>query len=459
MREMKLEPPFFLLCDNHRSHMSPAISIFCEEKAIHLLGLHPNATFAHQPLDVTLFRKYKQCWNKVIKGDCNNSVQQVRRSNVCTLVGRLMDTYDFSKDLQSGFEVTGLWPLNRDAIPESRFVKRNQANEHSNNKIEIFGADRPMYAKDYAVEDTQTCHLSTAIVDNVAGYNPLIVAPVTGYALSEAFPIENDIDSFMLPPKLQISEQIPLQSSFFEQIAVQQPKHLSETLSFASVAEFEYAAKEYAFKIIRNIYGPHLSDLIEQNNFEPMSANDFVILKTYKQFRPPTSLDNLLTAPSLPTKLKKEISPDWFKDDNLAHSSLAARKRMATPTDGQIKKAKEVEERKKKRSIEKQEKEKRLEIEKAEKAKEKQRIKDEKLKQVELEKEKKRQARLKRKHEPQKRQRKKVKIENKENRDVNNKEESESDLSIAEEALITNDMKDDEQFYSELAQQAKLFDL
>lgn len=147
MNELGLEPPFVLVCDNHKSHMSPSISSFCEEHAIHLVGLHPNATHIQQPLDVGVFRSLKQRWNELLEGDCEKAPTQVRKSNVCTIVGKLMDKCDLSGNLKNGFKATGLWPLNFSAIDKTRFINKNI--EASSVPVQMYGSERPIYAGSY----------------------------------------------------------------------------------------------------------------------------------------------------------------------------------------------------------------------------------------------------------------------------------------------------------------------
>ena len=59
VREKNIEPPYILLADNHSSHKSEAISLFCERNNIHLIGLHANSTHVLQPLDVAVFKPFK----------------------------------------------------------------------------------------------------------------------------------------------------------------------------------------------------------------------------------------------------------------------------------------------------------------------------------------------------------------------------------------------------------------
>lgn len=145
MHELKIQPPYILLLDNHRSHNSIEISKFCEEKQIHLLGLHPNATFLQQPLDVAFFHSFKSKWNDLLA----RLGTQVKRTNVCQLVSSVMAENDFSVVLRSGFKSSGLHPLSKNAIDEKKFIKKSPPCKL---KPCVFGANLPIYAKTAHVE-------------------------------------------------------------------------------------------------------------------------------------------------------------------------------------------------------------------------------------------------------------------------------------------------------------------
>lgn len=123
-----MQPPYFVFLDNFSGHMGLDIAAFCKENGIHLLGLHPNATFIMQPLDVGFFKGFKSKWNQKLLGSGDKPPTQVKRTNVCSLIGSLFAEYavtDFSKNVKSAFGSCGLFPLNRQAIDSTKFVKHN----------------------------------------------------------------------------------------------------------------------------------------------------------------------------------------------------------------------------------------------------------------------------------------------------------------------------------------------
>lgn len=106
-------------------------------------------------------------------------------------------------------------------------------------------------------------------------------------------------------------------------------------------------------------------DILESGNFHPRTTNDFLVSEVYHRLAPPSSpSDVLLPALSFPSPASSFKRPD-FCDQNFAYSSSALRIKSQEPTQAQLKKAKEVEERKKQRALHKIEREKIIQEEKA----------------------------------------------------------------------------------------------
>lgn len=158
---MGLKPPYFLLLDNHRSHMSIDISELCEKNGIHLIGLHPNATHIQQPLDLGLFHPFKVAWDKIISA----AEIQVKRSNVCALVGTVFQANYFGEDAKGGFRSSGLFPLNRLAIDESKLIKKT-SNPRS---VYAFGASLPLYVTKNNAENQEASQPNDALTSNNQG--------------------------------------------------------------------------------------------------------------------------------------------------------------------------------------------------------------------------------------------------------------------------------------------------
>lgn len=139
-------------------------------------------------------------------------------------------------------------------------------------------------------------------------------------------------------------------------------------------------AKDYAFGIIKNIYGPQLCKLLEQNNFSPESANDFILLKVFKAFQPSSTPEHFSTIPQ--PEPQRQPRPFLLNTEKLAISSQVARDAIQRPTPGQVKKAQDVANRQKTRELEKKNKEEEKKMEKQLRGDEKRQEREEKRKNI-----------------------------------------------------------------------------
>lgn len=58
--------PVILYVDGHKSHLTLHLSSFCSEKGIILISLYPNSTHLLQPMDVGVFKPFKNGWKKSV---------------------------------------------------------------------------------------------------------------------------------------------------------------------------------------------------------------------------------------------------------------------------------------------------------------------------------------------------------------------------------------------------------
>lgn len=117
--------------------------------------------------------------------------------------------------------------------------------------------------------------------------------------------------------------------------------------------------------------------MMESQNFYPQSTPDFILLKVQQSLRPPSSIRDILSVPPLPIKTARCHEPDWFRDENLVHSSSSARNKMNEKSEAEIRRIQEVEDRRKIRVEQRKEKE---EKEKVQKERKQQAKKEEKAK-------------------------------------------------------------------------------
>lgn len=111
--------PKALIGDNLASHISVNVIKKCEEMSIKFILLPPNSTQLTQPLDVSVFRPIKGSWRKILREWKKHNKGVVRKDVFPRLLNQTMNsikTGTFENNIKSGFEATGIFPLNRDMV-------------------------------------------------------------------------------------------------------------------------------------------------------------------------------------------------------------------------------------------------------------------------------------------------------------------------------------------------------
>ncbi len=93
--------------------------------------LPENSTHLMQPLDVSVFAPMKRWWRKILtawKADLdrqNKNHASLHKRDFPGLLKQLLDNYDYKKAIISGFESTGLFPLNPERVL-AKLPKKNR---------------------------------------------------------------------------------------------------------------------------------------------------------------------------------------------------------------------------------------------------------------------------------------------------------------------------------------------
>lgn len=136
--------PKVLLGDNLASHISLKVITECENNNIRFTLLPPNSTHLTQPLDVSVFRPIKRAWREIL-GDWKKHNKGVVRKDVFPrLLNQAIKKLDMTnkQNIISGFEATGLVPLNKhkilDKLPKALQENAEQADDMANSLKEVF---------------------------------------------------------------------------------------------------------------------------------------------------------------------------------------------------------------------------------------------------------------------------------------------------------------------------------
>lgn len=110
--------PLLLLLDGHTSHFSPvAIRMAAEERVI-VFTLPPNTTHLSQPLDKGVFGPLKVAWRRVChKYLSDHPGHVIHRYVFSRLLSSAWIEAMTIRNILSGFHTTGIYPVNRNAIP------------------------------------------------------------------------------------------------------------------------------------------------------------------------------------------------------------------------------------------------------------------------------------------------------------------------------------------------------
>lgn len=119
--------PVILLMDGHKSHYNVnTIRVAAKEQVI-LFTLPPNSTHLSQPLDRSCFGPLKVCWShNTHQYMADNPGKIVTRFSFSPLFRKAWMTSMTSSNIVAGFEVTGIYPFNRDV-----FKKDSKSSENS----------------------------------------------------------------------------------------------------------------------------------------------------------------------------------------------------------------------------------------------------------------------------------------------------------------------------------------
>ncbi|KAB0804364.1 hypothetical protein PPYR_01334 [Photinus pyralis] len=124
------EDPVLLILDNHCTHSGLKSYNFCRENGIVIVSLPPHTSHRLQPLDVTFFSSLKGAYSQ----ECDqymksNHFVQIVVTKIAELFAKAYNRITTTEKGIKGFEVTGIFPLNRNIFGEEEFVNTAPENE------------------------------------------------------------------------------------------------------------------------------------------------------------------------------------------------------------------------------------------------------------------------------------------------------------------------------------------
>ncbi len=115
------ERPIMLLIDGHASHITVEAIDFCQANNIILFCLPPHTTHALQPLDMSVFKSLKDRFSKAVRALSFTKKNFVVTKREFSKVLKSPLDHAFSiPNIKNGFRKCGIYPLNPDAIPQTK---------------------------------------------------------------------------------------------------------------------------------------------------------------------------------------------------------------------------------------------------------------------------------------------------------------------------------------------------
>lgn len=118
-----------LVLDNHETHLSLNALNLAKKNGIIILTFPPHTSHKLQPLDRTVFSPFKKYYNKACKEwMLSNPGKPISIYDVAELVGKAYSQAFTPRNISSGFEVSGIWPLNSNIFKEDEFLPSEVTN-------------------------------------------------------------------------------------------------------------------------------------------------------------------------------------------------------------------------------------------------------------------------------------------------------------------------------------------
>lgn len=117
------ERPVLLLLDNHDSHLSIKGIELCRDNGVVILSLPPHCSHKLQPLDRTVYGPLKKYVNSLCDSWLRNNPGKTM--SIYDIPGIVRDALPLAatpKNIQSGFRVSGLYPINRHIFNDDEFL-------------------------------------------------------------------------------------------------------------------------------------------------------------------------------------------------------------------------------------------------------------------------------------------------------------------------------------------------
>ena len=159
------DDPHLILLDGHVSHKSLPLIEAARSHGVTLLCFPPHTTHALQPLDCVFFGPLKKFYNQACEAFMlHNPGKRINDYDIASLFKTAYSSAASLDKGETGFRSTGIYPLNRNAIPEYRYAAS-------------LTTDCDASVMDEAVDRPSTTLVRTIVIDQNADNNDIIFKP------------------------------------------------------------------------------------------------------------------------------------------------------------------------------------------------------------------------------------------------------------------------------------------
>lgn len=110
--------PVLILMDSHSSHISPEALQFRKENDLIFVTFPSHCTHLLQPLDVSIFGPLKGSWNRGLRDHLKTCGYKPTKKDFFQIFQSAMQESVTERNIVSGFYKSGIYPLNRNAVPD-----------------------------------------------------------------------------------------------------------------------------------------------------------------------------------------------------------------------------------------------------------------------------------------------------------------------------------------------------
>ncbi|KAL2102343.1 hypothetical protein ACEWY4_001511 [Coilia grayii] len=122
VRYARQERPLLLFMDQHEAHVGTGVVDFCRANQIEVVCLPSHTTHVLQPLDVSVYGPLKAAFTDMAR--CLGLVRgNLTPRNFTPVLKVALEQACNPRNIRSGFRKTGLFPLDRKAVDESKLIK------------------------------------------------------------------------------------------------------------------------------------------------------------------------------------------------------------------------------------------------------------------------------------------------------------------------------------------------